>query len=94
MYYNYTITFALTILGEVVWREGDIENESEDQSDDEPDDESDDESVDESPNLENIKQVVKEADEILSTSWFLKTLFLHKVGALAHQLLQDTIPLT
>ena len=53
----------------MVWREGDIENESEDQSDDqpddEPDDESDDESVDESPNLENIKQVLKEADENL-----------------------------
>ena len=49
----------------MVWREGDIENESEDQSNDQPDDESDDESVDESPNLENIKQVLKEADENL-----------------------------
>ena len=45
MHYNYTITFALTILGEVVWREGDIENESEDQSDDQPDNEPDDEDL-------------------------------------------------
>ena len=57
----------ITILGEVVWREGEIE--SEDESDDEPDnkpvDESDDESDDESPMLENMKQVLKEADEAL-----------------------------